>query len=68
MSVFQNSSDESFLLDDGTAIVRILKPPALPGAGTRPLPGRCVRVTPKILVILGYAASLLNRIIKVVGA
>ena len=59
MSVFQNSSDESFLLDDGTAIIRILKPPALPGAGTRPLPGRCVSITTKRLVI-----SVLNRFIK----
>lgn len=40
--MLQNSSDESFLLDDGTAVVRILKPPTLPGASTKALPGRWV--------------------------
>ncbi|KAI0219675.1 hypothetical protein LSAT2_028817 [Lamellibrachia satsuma] len=49
--IVQNSSDESFLLDDGTAVVRILKPPALPGASTKALPGMYVMVVGELVEV-----------------
>ena len=38
--IFQNSSDKSFLLDDGTAVARILKPASFPGASVKTAPGK----------------------------